>query len=193
MNMPVESTPPKINVRPRRRGLTWGIGAAALLAGAGLAWRQASLTDPQNDAKTQNPVDLWNLQFKTLSGESLSMHAFRGKPLLLNFWATWCPPCVEELPLLDHFFQENNAKGWQVLGLAVDKTEAVRQFVYKRPLSFPIGVAGTEGTDLSRALGNLAGALPFTVVFNSTGNIVHRKMGVLNAQELQTLIRSFSS
>lgn len=191
MNTYPENPPPSGNTQHRRHWLTWGIGAAAVISGAGLAWRQKSLTDAQNGTKMSGATDFWDLQFKTLSKESLVMQVFHGKPLLLNFWATWCPPCVEELPLLDRFFQENSVKGWQVCGLAVDKEDAVQRFVQKTPLSFPIGMAGTEGTDISRSLGNSVGALPFTVVFNSSGSIVHRKMGVFKADELQSLIKSF--
>jgi hypothetical protein len=88
------------------------------------------------------------------------MSSFRGKLLLVNFWATWCPPCVEELPLLDYFFQENRDKNIQVLGLAVDQPSKVRDWLQATPLHFPVGMAGMGGTELSKSLGNLAGSLP---------------------------------
>ncbi|MBC7717365.1 MAG: TlpA family protein disulfide reductase, partial [Pseudorhodobacter sp.] len=81
------------------------------------------------------------------------MADLRGKPLLLNFWATWCPPCVKEMPLLDAFYQTHRARGWQVVGLAVDSPTPVRAFLERVPVSFPIGLAGMEGSELSRALG----------------------------------------
>lgn len=120
------------------------------------------------------------------------MAAFKGKPLLVNFWATWCPPCVEELPLLNGFFHENQSKNWQVLGIAVDKLDAVQRFLLKTQLQFPVAMAGMEGTALSRTLGNLGGGLPFTVVFDPRAKVVHRKMGILKPDELQTLVRSYS-
>ncbi len=112
------------------------------------------------------------------------MASFKGKPLLLNFWATWCPPCVEELPLLDGFYKQNASNGWQVLGLAIDQPSAVRNFLTKMPLSFAIGLAGLEGTDLVKSMGNLSGALPFTVVFGQSGQLLHRKMGLVSAADL---------
>lgn len=113
------------------------------------------------------------------------MQALRGRPVLLNFWATWCPPCVEEMPMINRFFQENAANGWQVVGLAVDQPSSVRTFLQKTPVNYPIAMAGLGGTELGRSLGNLAGGLPFTVVLGSGGTVLHRKMGRVNPEDLR--------
>ncbi|MGA8513867.1 MAG: TlpA disulfide reductase family protein, partial [Burkholderiaceae bacterium] len=105
-------------------------------------------------------------------------------PLVLNFWATWCPPCVEELPLLEAFYKLNAAKNWQVIGIAVDNAKAVKQFLGKMPLSFPTPVAGLAGTELSRSLGNVSGGLPFTVVFDASGQVALRHIGKLSAAQV---------
>jgi thiol-disulfide isomerase/thioredoxin len=122
-------------------------------------------------------VGLWSLSLATPEGGALSLAALRGRPLLLNFWATWCPPCVEELPLLDRFYLANSANGWQVLGIAVDQREAVQRFLSRSPVSFPVALAGFAGMELSKSLGNLTGGLPFTVVVRQDGEVAHRKMG----------------
>ena len=168
----------------RRNLLYIGAAAAAGLAGVGAAWLKfepQKLTPAQTDAAE---LAFWALSFDSPDGKPQAMRDFRGKPLLLNFWATWCPPCVEELPLLDAFYQEKKAKGWQVLGLAVDQPSAVRQWLQTKPLSFPVGMAGLDGTALSKSLGNSAGGLPFTTVFGSTGALLHRKMGLLTKEDL---------
>jgi thiol-disulfide isomerase/thioredoxin len=164
-----------------RRRLMGGVAVAAGLAGAGVAWwkyQPAPLLSGGEDA-------LWRLSFDTPHAGPLAMQALRGRPLLLNFWATWCPPCVEEMPMIDRFFQENAANGWQVLGLAVDQPSAVRSFLQKTPVTYPIAMAGLGGTELGRSLGNLAGGLPFTVVLGAAGAVLHRKMGRVSPADLQ--------
>jgi hypothetical protein len=88
------------------------------------------------------------------------------------------------LPLLDRFYRENSPNGWQVVGLAVDQPSAVRGFLQKMPLSFPVGLAGLGGTELGKSLGNLVGGLPFSVVVGSRGSVLHRKMGRLATADL---------
>jgi thiol-disulfide isomerase/thioredoxin len=167
-------------VKVSRRVVMMGMGLTAGIAGAGLAWCQHRAQKPQDDALAA----LWALQLELPKGGSFEFNKLRGKPLLVNFWATWCPPCVEELPLLERFYLQNVAKNWQVVGLAVDNNKAVNKFLAKMPLSFPTPIAGLGGTDLSRSLGNLSGGLPFTVVVSAAGEVVLRHMGKLSAEQL---------
>jgi len=164
----------------RRRWLQWGVAAAAAATGAGWAWWKYQPHAVQDGALDS----LWSLSFDMPDGRPLAMASLRGKPLVVNFWATWCPPCVEELPLLDNFYNENRASGWQVVGLAIDQPSAVRRYLQKLPLRFPVGMAGMEGTALSRALGNETGGLPFTVVIGADSAVIERKMGQLSAADL---------
>jgi thiol-disulfide isomerase/thioredoxin len=146
-----------------------------------LAWRTRGLQTTRPAVESA----LWPLELATPAGGLLKMTSLRGKPLVLNFWATWCPPCVEELPLLSDFYQANAAKGWQVLGIAVDKPEPVRRFLAKSPVTFPVALADMRGLEISRSLGNLSGGLPFTVVLGMDGFVVHRKMGKVGPDDLQ--------
>ena len=165
----------------RRRLLYASVAGMAVLAGSGLAWWKFQPHAVEKGAEDA----LRGMEFDKPEGGALALASFSGRPLLLNFWATWCPPCVEELPMLNAFYQENATKGWQVLGLAVDQPSAVRKFLERIPLAFPVGLAGLGGTDLGRSLGNLTGGLPFTVVFGADGKVMHRKMGQVTAQDLQ--------
>jgi thiol-disulfide isomerase/thioredoxin len=157
-----------------------GVGAAAAAAGAGMAWWRLR----PGPARTGAESAFWAAEFPGVRGETLRMQDFSGRPLLVNFWATWCPPCVEELPLINQFHRQHAAAGWQVLGLAVDQAASVNRFLERLPLDFPVALAGFAGTDLSRDLGNPSGALPFSVVFGADGSIRHRKLGKLSADEL---------
>jgi thiol-disulfide isomerase/thioredoxin len=165
----------------RRRPLLFAsAAAAAAAAGLGLSvWRSSVPV-----VAPAPPDPFWSLAFDTPDGARLNMRDFAGKRLLVNFWATWCPPCVEELPLLDAFYRQREAEGWQVLGLAVDQPSAVRAWLAKSPLAFPIGMAGLSGTELSKRMGNLSGGLPFSLVFGRSGEVLHRKTGQLTEADL---------
>ncbi|HBH39541.1 MAG TPA: hypothetical protein DDX06_14290 [Curvibacter sp.] len=173
---------PEQTAQPSRRRALYGVAAAvAGLAGTGLAWWRYTPAALDEGVAQQ----LWGLELDTPAGTRLAMLSLRGRPLLINFWATWCPPCVEELPLLDAFYRENAAKGWQVLGIAVDKLTPVQSFLGRQPLAFPVVLAGMEGLTLSKNLGNQAGGLPFSVLFGADGVILHRKIGKLSEQDLK--------
>ena len=85
---------------------------------------------------------------------------------------------------MDSFYQVNKTKNWQVLGLAVDQPSAVRKWLQAKPLSFPVGMAGFGGTELSKSFGNLSGGLPFSVVLGASGQVLHRKTGKVTTEEL---------
>ncbi len=174
---------PTPTVRSRRRALYAGAAAVAAAAGAGLAWWRLR----PHAALPEAEAAMWAQRFDAprQGDAAVEMQAFRGRPLLVNFWATWCPPCVEELPMLNGFYREHRARGWQVVGLAIDQPSAVRKFLERVPLDFPVGLAGLQGTDLGRSLGNLAGGLPFTVLFGTDGSIMHRKMGQITTEDLR--------
>jgi thiol-disulfide isomerase/thioredoxin len=167
----------------RRAVVTRAVAATSVGAGIGVAWlRQGA---PADNGKHEAPVDIWRLSFARPGGGDIALSSFKGHPLLLNFWATWCAPCVRELPLLDRFYRQYRAQGWEVLGLAVQTDVAVvQEFLIESPVTFSLGLAGVQGVDLSRALGNLHGALPFSVAFNRQGRPVRRKLGTLMADEL---------
>lgn len=175
-------------MRHRRWWLAGGVSAVAAAAGVGSAWWQSRSTGAVPGE--QLGADFWKRTFERPNGEVLSLSTLRNKPLLVNFWATWCAPCVEELPMLDRFFQQQAANGWQVIGLAIDQPAAVKKFLARSPLGFPIGLAGLQGTELIRQLGNTSGGLPFSIAFNRNGTVLDRKMGKLESADLDAWQRA---
>jgi thiol-disulfide isomerase/thioredoxin len=159
-------------------------GSGVLAAAAGMTW--ALLRHPDGD---RIETALLNLRFDRPEGGELSLSSWSGRVLVLNFWATWCPPCIKELPEFDRLHRSQQQRGVMVVGLAVDGPTPVRQFLARQPVSFPIGLAGFEGTDLSRKLGNTSGALPFTVIIDRVGKIRHRKLGQTEFDELTGWVR----
>ena len=182
MNDSIASSKVAQSASPGRRSwLLRGMVGAATLGGFSLAWYTYR---PAHRLQTVES-SFWELEFPTPTGQRLRLDALRGKPLVLNFWATWCPPCIEELPLLSSFYREQSANNWQVLGLAIDDRDAVQRFLAQNPVMFPVVMGGAGGLAMSKSLGNSNGALPYTVVINPIGQIVQRKMGRLSTHDLR--------
>jgi thiol-disulfide isomerase/thioredoxin len=185
----------------KRRLMLAAAAAAAATAGAGVAWwRSRAPASPAAPALAEaasaaSPASAsagaaaglaapWDRQFERPDGGALALATYRGQPLVLNFWATWCPPCVREMPLLDRFAREYAPRGWRVVGLAADNATAVREFLARAPVSYPTALIGFDGIELSRELGNTKGGLPFTVLFDRSGKVFQRKLGETSFDEL---------
>jgi thiol-disulfide isomerase/thioredoxin len=173
-------------MKPDRRGLVVaaGVGIGALAAGSGWSvWRARSGSSAGEDS-------FWSSSFESPSGSRLELAGLRGQPLVLNFWATWCPPCVREMPALDRFAREYGPVGWRVVGLAADNAQPVRDFLVHTPVSYAIGLAGFAGIELSRQLGNLSGGLPFTLLFGRSGAVLQRRMGETSFEQLAQWVKA---
>jgi thiol-disulfide isomerase/thioredoxin len=173
--MPAHERRP-VTARRRRLLLAGGAALAAVAGAGGYVWRERRFERATGG--------VWSLVLPTPAGADLDFARLRGRPLMLNFWATWCPPCLREMPLLDRFHAAAAARGWQVVGLAADTLQPVRDFLLRSPVRYPVVLAGGAGITLARRLGNPDGALPFTVLFGADGHVRRRKRGELSEQEL---------
>ncbi|MDE1183262.1 TlpA disulfide reductase family protein [Paraburkholderia sp.] len=140
-------------------------------------------------APSHSPVDqLWAAQVTNVDGKPQSLAAFKGHPVVINFWASWCAPCVEEMPSLSALHREYQKKGIEFVGLGVDSDKNIKAFLQKVQVDYPVFVTGFGGADLARAFGNNAGGLPYTVVIDAKGNVRSTKLGQIVPKELkQTL------
>jgi thiol-disulfide isomerase/thioredoxin len=120
-------------------------------------------------------------------GEPLPLARFAGRPLVVNFWATWCPPCVEEMPELSDLHRELAPKGLGMVGIGIDSASKIAEFARKTPVSYPLVVAGMGGTEIARRFGNQAGVLPYTVLIGAGGQVAHRLPGRVDIGRLRAM------
>jgi peroxiredoxin len=173
----------------RRAALVAGGSAALLALAAGVyfgAVRRSAAPGAGADAAT-----LLALTLPDVAGKDEPLAQWRGKLLIVNFWATWCAPCREEMPEFVRAQREFGARGLQFVGIAVDDAAKVRQFADEIGLNYPALVGGYGAMELSRTLGNEYMALPFTVVVGRDGTIVHTQLGPLNDDKLRKIIGKF--
>ncbi|HWA39875.1 MAG TPA: TlpA disulfide reductase family protein [Burkholderiales bacterium] len=161
----------------RRRAITVagiGIGAAAAGAIAGaFFWQQRS-----------GAAALLNTVFPDLHGQARRLRDWQGKTVVVNFWATWCEPCREEIPLLIQASDTYAGRGLEVVGIAIDTVDKIREFGAKFGISYTSLVGDMRALDLIRQLGNPAGALPFSVILDRAGAVASRKLGAYKDREL---------
>ena len=167
----------------RRRNLALAsVGFAALAAGAGLALYRTT----GEGASAEAVARLFTQVFEDTHGRAQPMAQWQGRWLVLNFWATWCAPCVEEMPTLQQVARDYDGLGVAVVGLGIDNADAIRRFQQQMQLDLPLLVAGATGSNLARELGNLSGALPYTVLISPRGTVVQARLGLMKSELLRS-------
>lgn len=139
----------------------------------------ATMTPAPNAVQT-----LFATSLDDLGGHSVKLAQYKGKILIVNFWASWCPPCIAEMPELSRFYKDHGSKNLQMIGIAIDNPTSVRNFLKARAVSYPVLLGGMGGTELSAKLGDNQGGLPFTVIIAPDGSIVFQKLGQTSYTEL---------
>ncbi len=172
---------------------TLWIAATLLVIGAGAATRYflqapmegeptvAASSTAEAPAEAHGPLP--SFQLADLDGQPRDITEWQGKVVVLNFWATWCPPCRRELPTFRELQESYAAKGVQFVGISLDRDELVRDFARIETLNYPQLVGPAKALQLGQLLGNRIGALPFTVVVDRDGNIAERIFGEWNREE----------
>lgn len=158
-----------------------GVAALFALAGAFISHKQ---TEPQ-PAASSAVSNLLSQSMSDSQGKQQNLGQWKNKPLLINFWATWCTPCVDEMPELSALQTELGAQKIQIIGIGIDSPSNISEFASKYQIQYPLYVAGMSGSELSRQLGNQAGGLPFTVLIGSDGQIRRTYLGRLKMADLR--------
>ena len=181
----------------RRTVIFGGAGLVAIATTAWFAWQSSSRRAPAANRAVglpgtmpqkiePNPRVLYEATFPDLTGSPVALKRLLGRPVVANFWATWCAPCVEEMPQLDAL--SKSLPEIQFVGIGIDTASNISQFVTKIPVSYPLYVAGHTGIVLVRELGNAAGGLPFTVLLDAEGRIFDTILGKVSTEDLNAKI-----
>lgn len=163
--------------------------AAMLAAMAGFFLHRAALTGP---VPAGTVPELLQLELPDETGKTQNFSQWQGKILVINFWATWCEPCREEIPVLVDMQARYASKDLQIVGIAVDSADKVREFSRLYRINYPLVIGGLEVINLSRKLGNKAGGLPYTLVLNRSREVVKSHLGGMSKEELETMIKGIA-
>jgi thiol-disulfide isomerase/thioredoxin len=162
-------------IREHRAALLAALVAA--VAGGAIDYRLNHPRLPEPVA-AQPPATLPALELQALDGRPVRLPgAYPGRPLLLNFWASWCRPCIEEMAELQRYAAQQPANGVQVIGIALDDRAAVGDFLQRHPVAYPILLDRPGPDDSSVRLGNRAGLLPYSVLVAADGRVLRQQLG----------------
>ncbi len=156
---------------------------AMLALGGGIMVRGLLSTPEQT-----KPTTLPNFNLADVSGNQHNISEWQGKILVINFWATWCPPCRKEIPEFMALQEQYGDKGLQFIGIAIDDQEPVEEYIATTKVNYPILIGGVAGIALANQLGNRVDAVPFTLVVNQQGQIIHRQPGEFSREQIMEII-----
>jgi thiol-disulfide isomerase/thioredoxin len=174
----------RVWARWARRGLIVAVAVVALAIGMHVA-RDGWTWAPDTKAAEA----LLAVELPDTAGKLQRLDQWRGRVLVVNFWATWCVPCREEMPQFIKAQAADGAKGLQFVGIAVDSADKVHRFADELGVNYPTLIGGMGAIELSRNLGNDLMALPFTIIVDRKGRVVHTQLGPLKDDKLQAIVK----
>jgi thiol-disulfide isomerase/thioredoxin len=162
------------------------IGVVSLLIGLG-----ASFLKNKEDASSL-PSGIYQeflaAAWNDPQGQSIDTSSWKNKIIVINFWASWCPPCVEEMPLLSKLSQDFDSQKVVFIGIGIDSPSNIREFLNQTSVPYPIVVGGINGSEWGKRLGNSQGALPYTIIIDPKGNKVFSKLGKITEDDVNKSI-----
>jgi len=170
----------------KKTGSAFILGTVVAVLGAGYAgyrlWDVAKSDAPKVESSVIEK--LFAIDFASVNNQQQKLAAFKGKVLVLNFWATWCPPCRQEMPAFSKVQESLGNRGVQIIGIGIDSPSAIKEFALQYPVSYPLLMGGSTGMDLMRQLGNPNAALPYTFVIGRNGQAAFSHLGMLTEETL---------
>lgn len=161
------------------------VATIAFACGLSVRWL---LSAPNEQGTPTDQVRLPEFALPDLSGKQRNINEWQGNILVINFWATWCPPCLKEMPEFEALQQEFGQKSLQFIGVAIDDAEPVKEFIASKKITYPILLGQDGGTQLAHNLGNVVNTVPFTVIVDKKGHVVKTHMGALESGKLLEFI-----
>jgi peroxiredoxin len=161
----------------------WGV-----IAGIALGALAAGVYFGQTGSRDAPATALLGLSLPDVDGREQRLDQWKGKVLVVNFWATWCEPCREEMPDFVRAQAASSVKGLQFVGIAIDQPDKIRQFSKDLKLNYPSLVGGYGALELSKTFGNQLMALPFTVIIDRSGQVAYAQMGPLKPGKLDAIV-----
>lgn len=162
---------------------------AATITPQMLADAKTTVAAPEDDAAPGAlPLTLPDIQLADLDGEAHSLHEWAEGPLVINFWATWCAPCLREMPMLETVWQERRGDSLTIVGIAVDRIDAVTPYIEKTGVTYPILVGRSDAMEAAEAFGPDFAGLPYTVFVAGGGRVIGVYSGELERDRLETLL-----
>jgi thiol-disulfide isomerase/thioredoxin len=162
--------------------------AGVLALAAGLHFGGFAGDPNATDLRGKDAGAIFGVALPDIAGREQAIGQWKGKVLVVNFWATWCVPCREEMPEFVKAQREFGGQGLQFVGIAIDDAAKVREFAAELGLNYPALIGGYGAIELSRTLGNRLGALPFTIVVDRSGRISHTQLGPIKDAQLRSMI-----
>jgi len=174
------------------RKLRYALIALVLSAAAGAGYLLQRQQEVPLVATPQLAPDaigrLMALQLTDSAGQPQTFQQWQGKVLVVNFWATWCAPCREEMPAFSRLQAKLGGKGVQFVGIGIDSPSAIKEYAYQTPMAYPLLIGGSSGLDVMRELGNNGGALPYTLVVDRRGQPYFSRLGMVSENQLENLL-----
>lgn len=128
-------------------------------------------------------------RFYDLEEKIQALEQWKGKVLVVNFWATWCPPCIAEIPEFIKIQKQYAKQGVQFIGIAIDQKSKVQAFAKETKMNYPVLLGDLAGIDLARRIGNTNGGLPYSVIVDRNGNVAATQLGTLSREKLEEIIK----